>query len=396
MSAINPKLLIWARETAGFSLDDAATALDLKAAKGQTGVERLADLEAGKDQPSPSLLRRMSERYRRPLIAFFLREPPRPGDRGEDFRKIAGSPPPDFDPQLDALIRSVRARHTLIRSLLEDEESPLRKYVGSRKLTDGPQVVAGDISERLNFSLEKFRSAKDPSDAFAYLRARLEAIGAFVLLIGDLGSHHSKVGVSTFRGYSIADQIAPLVVINDNDARPAWSFTALHETVHLWLGQTGVSGAAHASAVEQFCNDAAGRLLLPPQELAILSRLRGLSLEQILAELSPFANDRNISRTMVAYQLLRTGVLNNSTYRQLAERLREDHQKSKEKEPITEREGGGPNYYVVKRHRLGMALLSLAQRSIQDGALTPTKAAQLLSVKPVSVHALLDVNVAQG
>ncbi len=394
MPAINPKILIWARETAGMSLEDAADAIDLKPARGQSGAERLTALEVGKVQPSPALLRRMAERYRRPLVVFYLKEPPQRGERGEDFRRIPGTPPTDFDPHLDALIRNVRARHDLIRSLLEDEEAPRRDFVGSQKLTDDPAEVASRISVAIGFKLERYRSTRDTSEAFAYLRSCLEASGIFVLLIGDLGSHHSKIGASTFRGYSLADPIAPLITINDNDARPAWSFTALHETAHLWLGQSGISGATHATRVEQFCNDVAGRILLPPNEFALLERLRGRQLAEILAELSPFASERKISRAMVAYQLLRTNVITGAIYQQLIDRFGDDYQKSKAKEHAGEREGGGPNYYVVKRHRLGAALLTLAQRSLQDGKLTPTKAAQLLAVKPISVNALLDLTAA--
>jgi len=36
----------------------------------------------------------------------------------------------------------------------------------------------------------------------------------------------------------------PFIVINDQDARAAWSFTALHEVAHLGLGTTGVSPAS--------------------------------------------------------------------------------------------------------------------------------------------------------
>ncbi len=75
MPAIQPKILTWARETAGLSLDEAAVALGTKA-------ERLASLEAGADEPTRPLLVKMAKAYRRPLLVFYLVEPPRQGDRG--------------------------------------------------------------------------------------------------------------------------------------------------------------------------------------------------------------------------------------------------------------------------------------------------------------------------
>jgi len=51
---------------------------------------------------------------------------------------------------------------------------------------------------------------------------------------------------------------------------------------------------------------------------------------------------------------------------------------------------GGPNYYIVRRHRLGAALLSFVARQMNEGLLTPTRAGKLLGVRPRSVHPLLN------
>src|SRR5579872_6775813 len=119
MSAIQPTILVWARETAGLSLDDAAHALMINQARGKTGAERLAAMEAGVEEPTRAMLLRMSKVYRRPLLAFYLATPPRQGDRGQDFRTLPGKE--RFNPELDALVRDIKARQGLIRSMLEDE-----------------------------------------------------------------------------------------------------------------------------------------------------------------------------------------------------------------------------------------------------------------------------------
>ncbi len=49
---------------------------------------------------------------------------------------------------------------------------------------------------------------------------------------------------------------------------------------------------------------------------------------------------------------------------------------------------GGPSYYIVRRHKLGNRLVELAKRMLADGALSPSKAATILGVKPSNVYPL--------
>src|SRR5262252_9416154 len=128
MSAIRPEVLTWARETAGLSLEDAARAIGLKNAHGESGPERLAKIEGAGDPPRPLLLK-MAKAYRRPLLVFYLSHPPKTGDRGQDFRTLPGRD--RHNPELDALIRDIKSRQGLVRSILEDEEAGQLNFVGS-------------------------------------------------------------------------------------------------------------------------------------------------------------------------------------------------------------------------------------------------------------------------
>lgn len=74
----------------------------------------------------------------------------------------------------------------------------------------------------------------------------------------------------------------------------------------------------------------------------------------------------------------------------MSERFREEWRQSRDARRARDRETeGGPNYYVVCRHRLGSALLRLVGRCMSEGLLAPTKAARILGVKPRSVEPLL-------
>lgn len=394
MSAIQPKLLTWARETAGLSIDDAARALGLTDAHGRTGAERLESLEHGGLEPPRTLLLKMAKTYHRPLLVFYLAEPPKMGDRGQDFRTLPGHE--RFNPELDALVRDIKARQGLIRSMLEDENAEPLEFVSSVTARLPARELAGRMAARLKFSLASFRATRTPDEAFTYLRETIEASGVYVLLLGNLGSHHTNIPVEVFRGFALADSIAPLIVINDQDARAAWPFTALHELAHLWLGQTGISGTDSENATERYCNDVAGEFLLPAEDVRTFAPVLNQSVAVVAEQIGSFAQAHRVSRAMVAYRLYRAGLIGKTTWGGLEQRFRDEYlqfkQREAEKKKTTE---GGPNYYTVRRHRVGHALLRLVRRSLDEGTITYTKAGRVLGVKPRSVEPLLSIRGAR-
>jgi Zn-dependent peptidase ImmA (M78 family)/transcriptional regulator with XRE-family HTH domain len=394
MSAIQPKILTWARETAGLSLDDAARALGLTDARGRTGRRRLEAMELGEDEPTRPVLLKMAKTYRRPLVVFYLAEPPKTGDRGQDFRTLPGHE--KFNPELDALLRDIKARQGLIRSMLEDDKAEPLEFVSSATVELPAPKLAARMAERLNFSLARYRDTKTPDEAFTYLRETIEASGVYILLLGNLGSHHTNIPVEVFRGFALADNIAPLMVINDRDAKTAWSFTALHELAHLWLGQTGISGADSENKIERYCNDIAGEFLLAASEVRQLAPVLKLSVAAVAEQIGPFAQAHRVSRAMVAYKLYRAGMIGKTTWAALDQCFKDEYLQFKQREAEKNKKAeGGPNYYIVRRHRIGHALLGLVRRSLDEGTITYTKASRVLGVKARSVEPLLSMGGAR-
>jgi Zn-dependent peptidase ImmA (M78 family) len=282
--------------------------------------------------------------------------------------------------------------------LLEETNPKAVDFIGSASMSDSSEVLASRIKDRFNISLDEFRRQATVEDAFRYLRETIEAAGVYVLLLGNLGSYHTNLPAEVFRGFAIADPIAPFIFVNDQDARAAWAFTALHELTHLWLGATGVSGASMETRIEKYCSDVAGELLLPTGEIRALVDLRKAPFAQVIETLSTFASARNLSRAMVAYRFFRTDAISRRTWEQVTESLRQEWIASRKKQEQEETigESGGPSYYVVKRHRLGDALLDLIRRSLGEGIITYTKAAQVLGVKPTRVDPLIYGTLLEG
>ncbi len=410
MLAVNPEILVWARETAGLSLEDAVRKIGIRDARGKAAVVRLKALECGEERPTRPTLVKMARCYRRPLLAFYLNAPPRRDDSCTDFRKLPGDGTPNTDPLVEALVSNLVSRQQMVRAALEAEaEAESLPFVGSLLRSEdtdtGIDSLYTVLESETEFEKLSHRAVnllhkvlgedltaksyyEEPSAeaAFQLLRSRTEDSGVFVLLKGDLGSHHSAIDVEGFRGSAIADDVAPFIVINTNDSRPAHSFTLLHELTHLLLGQSGFGNANAETRIERFCNNVAAQWLLPVRTLDEIGITRGMGGVEIQQRIVQFAHMRNLSRTMVAYRLLRTNHIDQPTFEQLRKEFHTNWQKHRDERraPASQR-SGGPDDYIVHRHRVGQGLLALTRRMLDSGALSTTKAARVLGVKPRQV-----------
>lgn len=400
MQPVNPEILTWARETAGFSLEDAAEKLGLSSSARSDAVEKLVQFERGEKLPTRNQLAKFASVYRRPLLTFYMNSPPARGERGEDYRTLSATVSPRDNALLDALLRDIKARQEMVRSLLEDEDDTVgRNFVSSVTMAQGVERVAESISSTLGFNPAERQDAQrniGVDGLFRDLRARAEDAGVFVLLVGDLGSHHSIISEQVFRGFAIADPVAPFVVINDRDAKSARSFTLLHELSHIWLGKTGVSGAVdlvnaseNKGSIEQFCNDVASEILLPSS--AFTTKPAGLTSDDkdsAQAIITHLAYRWCVSEPMVAYKLQRLGWITGRVYRALTAEYAARWASIRQRQQDNERDGG-PSYYVVKQFKLGSGLIEVVRRTLRENLLTHTKAAKVLGVKPGSVETIV-------
>ena len=147
-----------------------------------------------------------------------------------------------------------------------------------------------------------------------------------------------------------------------------------------------------ADRVEQYCNDGAGEFLLPTKEVRTLGPALSGSPASVAGEITTFAEARRVSSAMVTYKLLRARLIAKTVWQHLDQHFKRQWLQFKGREAEKNKAAeGGPNYYVVRRHRVGSALLGLVRRSLDDGNITYTKAGRILGVKPRSVEPLLSV-----
>lgn len=393
---INPSILVWARETAGLSLKDAARKIGLGSSARASAIEKIEALERGEVKPTRTQLLKVANTYRRPLTTFYRHNPPPAGDRGEDFRSLPGPVSAEESALLDALLRDLRARQNMVRSILMDgEDASHLSFVNSLLLTETVSSAAQHVRQTLKINTTgghgPGHEQNSPDSLFSDLRRRIEDLGVFVILAGNLGSYHTNISEKVFRGFAITDDIAPFIVINPQEAKTARSFTLIHELVHIFIGSTGISAVpstktpkTSSARIERFCNDVAGEFLLPENSIPPTGIFREAAIAS--ATIRDIAQTCNVSEPLVAYRFWRTRRIPENIYRDLCSTYSERWEAVRTSHRGNE---GHPTYHVTRKHALGNSLVSLVGRTLRANELTHTKAAKILGVKTSGVEQIL-------
>ena len=336
------------------SVDVAASKLGLTNSKANSKADKLHAIERGETSPTHTQLQKMANVYHRPLLYFYMKEKPLEEDILSDFRSRSQKVSLEQEALLQCLIRDVSVKQDMIKSLLEEEaESMPVDFVNSLNIKTPISQAVYHIKRVLYPKEISSGNSVIPNEDkdFRKLRERIEQKSIFVLLAGDLGSHHTKIDKTVFRGFALPDHMVPFIVINSHDSKTAQSFTLIHELVHLLVGEASLSGSPlhiESNEVEQFCNDVASELLLPTAALETVPTLQ--SVEQASKVVRDIAVDNAVSESLVAYRLFKLDLIDRKTLNSLYQVDKEiwSQQKQHSLNKLHDNQGR-PSYYTIKQ-----------------------------------------------
>lgn len=372
---ITPSVIKWARERAKLDL---ATAAD----KIGTNKERLELWENGEALPTLNQAVKMSKVYRRSLSVFYLPEPPTDFQTLRDFRRIKEKR--DYSTSLMFIMREVQGRQQWMKDfLIEEEEEPL-SFIGKFSYQENIKKVASDIISTL-----EIEDDINQKDRFKHWIQKAEDKRIFICLGSNIHSY-MVFDVNEFRGFALSDSLAPFIFINTKDAKQAQLFTLVHELVHLWIGESGVSKEIVAEfrelnprelePVELFCNSVAAEILMPQNLInSYVSEYHVISLQAI----DQLAKKLQLSSKAILVRLSKLGRISSQSYNRYWNDIEERNEqwRMENQKKSNEADQGFPSPYLMKLRKCGYAFTNIVVGSYKSGRLSGVETSTLLDMK---------------
>lgn len=225
-------------------------------------------------------------------------------------------------------------------------------------------ILAEHIRHKLDIPINHIPDSKN--DPIRYFRDKISSIGIFVFFNGKIKDNtHRPLNPNEFRGFSLNNSKAPIIFVNQKDSRNAQLFTLIHELVHLFVDNEGISNKDEQSdyshtGIEALVNRVTAEILVPK---LLFERENTLNVEEL-------ANKYRVSRHVVARRLLDFGKINKNQYNSMI--------RSIESEPLPRKRSAGGNYRSNIRFRIDKTFFHFVHNAIMQDRISYTEAFRLI------------------
>lgn len=379
-----PELLIWARESAGRTISQAAKYVHV-------GPERILKWESGQEKPTVAQGERLARVYKRPFAVFFLRKPPQEPPLPRDFRTLPLDQRLPLSTETRFAVRKARRIQKLFKELTSLVGRELSTQIGSVSSNQDPEEVASKVRTELGVEITvQLSHWRSPYDALNGWKRVLENLGILVF--------EFELPVKETRGFSLTDDDLPAIILNRRDSVRARIFSLFHEHAHILLKTSGICDMEEreyapqgTNQIETFCNHFAGAVLVPRGDLLYHRLVRGVSRsvvewpDNILQEL---ADDFKVSRETVLRRLLVFGRTTRDFYMRKRREWKRNRERCEEvaKELRKEKASLGEKTYGMSQFRRcirenGVPFVSLVLDAYRTNRINLSDVADYLQVR---------------
>jgi Zn-dependent peptidase ImmA (M78 family)/transcriptional regulator with XRE-family HTH domain len=300
---VEPDILSWARKSAGFSVEEAASSL-------QTKPEKVQAWEEGEESPSMAQLRKMAAAYKRVLSDFYLPTAPPDEPLPHDFRRLPGEVALHYSRALRYQLRLARQRRELALDLAAELEMDVPHIRERLQLGTDTEQTGAKLRKLLGVTLDMQRTFRDPRTSYNAWRAAIERTGILVFQAAGIPPREML-------GFTLSERPLPVIGVNRKIRPNGRTFTLLHKSVHVFLEQSSICDIEERVArppeeqrTEAFCNAVAAAALVPFDALLAQPLVRphpARPRDWSSDELSALARTFGVSEEVILRRLLTAG-----------------------------------------------------------------------------------------
>ncbi|MDA8207086.1 MAG: ImmA/IrrE family metallo-endopeptidase [Thermaerobacter sp.] len=246
--------------------------------------------------------------------------------------------------------------------------------VGCGSIGESPDITASRLSAVLGLDGGWAHTLTTWDDARRHLINVLEAHRVMVAVNGVVGNNTRRtLSGAEFRGFAMADDYAPLVLVNGADAKGAQWFTIAHELAHLAFSESAVFDLRNLlpadDPTEQACNDVAAEFLVPSE----LLRAYWLKICHSEDWVGLIARQFKVSRILPIRRALDLQLIGRSRFFALYDDLwRQEWSAPKPK---------GGDFTAMQRYRVSALFGRLVGSAAAEGSITYTEAFGLIALR---------------
>lgn len=193
------------------------------------------------------------------------------------------------------------------------------------------------------------------------------------------------------RGFSIADDLAPVIALNGSDWPRGKVFTLLHELAHVGLRSGALCDLSRegASPEERFCDRVAAATLMPARQFRAETRRRNVSARSY-EDLRGLGDRFGSSAEAALLRMVNLRLATWDDYTLMRTEFRSAYELFKRDEKNARAGKDSPIYYQLKVRDLGRPFIVSMLRAHNEGVLSSRDTAHLLDVSYDKIPKLLE------
>jgi Zn-dependent peptidase ImmA (M78 family) len=366
---INPDVLRWARDTAGYSLEEISK---------KQSLSKFKLWEAGEASPSYSQLEKIAETLHRPIALFFFPSHPEEETIEKSLRAVSEEDVASLSPTIRQLFRKAKAFQISLRELQAADAANQSQRISWLRNADSGNIhqIAKRTRDIFGVSLEEQKSWKNSDVALKNWRSALAKHGIYVF---KEAFKNDRVA-----GFCIYDDLYPIIFINNSLEHNRQIFTVFHELAHIIFKQNYLDifdssfwrlEYENPSHIEVKCNAFAAELLVPEKEF--LTDAAKFAVDD--TTFSALATKYHVSREVILRRFLTHKYIDKVFYQTKISEWHKAYASKKQKEKESKKSGGDP--YNTKMAYLGDAYLSLVLKNYTRGTINIEEASSYLDIK---------------